>query len=226
MTDAGKDLQSYAEQIIKLADLAKKQVKKTARGELGSLKLGIVSSSVGELPTSKFQEFVKYYPDLSFDIYEDNTFGVLEKLHNHTIDLGLVRTPFNHQGFDSLTISNERMMAVNSDPNFLKNKQVSLKQLESRPLIIYRRFEEIFNESFAHQGLKPYYAVKCDDARTAILWAKKGMGTALVPESIAHVSASKTCVPVNHRNWQTHLQFIWEKDHTSPLIERLLEIYR
>ncbi|TSO26439.1 LysR family transcriptional regulator [Lactobacillus sp. LL6] len=225
LTDAGNELQSYAEKIVGLAETAKNQVKRTAEGEFGTIKIGSASSSVGELPSDKFKQLTKFYPNISFDIYEENTFGVLEKLANNTIDLGIVRTPFNRRGLDSKIITNEKMMAITIDPTILNKQEITLKELAKEPLIIYRRFENIFNESFTHQGLNPFYAVKCDDSRTAILWAQKGMGVALVPESIANLYAPDCHVPVKHVNWQTHLELVWRKGQISPLVRRIINLF-
>lgn len=225
LTDAGRELQSYAEKIVGLAETAKDQVKRTAQGEFGTIKIGSASSSVGELPSDNFRQLIKYYPNISFDIYEENTFGILEKLADNTIDLGIVRTPYNRRGLNSKNITDEKMMAITTNSALIKQGKISLNELAEKPLIIYRRFENIFNNSFAHQGLKPFYAVKCDDSRTAILWAQKGMGIALVPESIANLYAKNNFIPVEHVNWQTHLQLVWRKDHNSPLIQRIIDLF-
>lgn len=225
LTDEGKKLQVYAERIISLADIAKDQVTKISKGELGTIRLGVVSSSTGELPTESFKKITKYYPNIAFDIYEENTFGVLEKLHNRTIDLGLVRTPFNHYGFEHKTITNEKMMAVTTDLDILNQGKITIKELSSSPLIIYRRFEDIFTSTFANQGLKPYFAVKCDDARTAILWSQKGMGIALVPESIAKLYANGQSIPVAYAAWNTHLQLIWPKEKSSLLLDKIIDLF-
>ena len=225
LTDAGQELRVYAEKILNLVDAAKDQVQKMAQGELGTITIGSASSSVGELPSLKFKELTKYYPDISFDVYEDNTFGVLEKLSNGTIDLGIVRTPFKRYGIDSKTITNEKMMAVTTNEIILKQGAIDLPTLAKQPLIIYRRFEDIFNQSFSHRGLKPFYAVKCDDSRTAILWAKRGLGLALVPEKIATLYAKDNFIPVEHVNWETHLQLVWRKGVISPLVKRIIELF-
>lgn len=225
LTDAGQELQNYAEKILDLADTAKEQVNKTARGELGTIKIGSASSSVGELPSIKFRQLTKFYPNISFDIYEENTFGVLEKLTNGTIDLGIVRTPFNRRGIESKTLTTEKMVAVTSNNIFLRKEGIKLNDLKNQPLIIYRRFESIFNESFAHIGIKPFYAVKCDDSRTAILWAQQKMGVALVPISIANLYAKNEFVPINHDSWETHLQLVWRKGRMSPLIRKIINLF-
>lgn len=226
LTDVGQIFQSYANEIISLAQNAEKQVHKTISGELGTIAIGMASSSTGLIPMNSFNELRKYYPEISFDIYEDNTYGILDKLEKKTIDLGIVRTPYNQTGLNTKTLTTEKMMAISVDPDFQQKKELRIKDLADQPLIIYRRFEDIFNQTFAHHGLKPFYAVKCDDSRTAITWAKRKMGVALVPESIATTYAQENMIAIKHANWITHLQLVWRKDHqVTPLMKKSLLQY-
>ena len=224
LTDVGQIFQSYANEIISLAQNAENQVHKTISGELGTIAIGMASSSTGLIPMNSFSELRKYYPEISFDIYEDNTYGILDKLEKKTIDLGIVRTPYNQAGLNTKTLTTEKMMAISVDPDFQQKKELRIKDLADQPLIIYRRFEDIFNQTFAHHGLKPFYAVKCDDSRTAITWAKRKMGVALVPESIATTYAQENMIAIKHANWITHLQLVWRKDHqVTPLMKKIID---
>lgn len=224
LTDVGQIFQSYANEIISLAQNAENQVHKTISGELGTIAIGMASSSTGLIPMNSFNELRKYYPEISFDIYEDNTYGILDKLEKKTIDLGIVRTPYNQTGLNTKTLTTEKMMAISVDPDFQQKKELRIKDLADQPLIIYRRFEDIFNQTFAHHGLKPFYAVKCDDSRTAITWAKRKMEVALVPESIATTYAQENMIAIKHANWITHLQLVWRKDHqVTPLMKKIID---
>ena len=224
LTDVGQIFQSYANEIISLAQNAENQVHKTISGELGTIAIGMASSSTGLIPMNSFNELRKYYPEISFDIYEDNTYGILDKLEKKTIDLGIVRMPYNQTGLNTKTLTTEKMMAISVDPDFQQKKELRIKDLADQPLIIYRRFEDIFNQTFAHHGLKPFYAVKCDDSRTAITWAKRKMGVALVPESIATTYAQENMIAIKHANWITHLQLVWRKDHqVTPLMKKIID---
>lgn len=227
LTDAGQTLQSYASEILSLAQNAKSQVHKTISGELGTVAMGIVSSATGYMPIAAFKELTQFYPEINFDIYEDNTFGVLDKLEKKTIDMGIVRTPYNRTGLNAKTLTTEKMMAVTYDITLLHKKELRIKDLKDQPLIIYRRFEEMFNQTFAHHGIKPFYAMKCDDSRTAITWAKQNMGLALVPESIATTYAKNKMIAVKHVNWITHLQLVWRKDQiVTPLMKKIISLVK
>lgn len=227
LTDAGKRFQKYAEQIVNLSQMAKEEVGKEEAGEVGTIRLGLISSSGDIVPTDEFSQLTSFYPNLNFEIRENNTFGVVEDMKKDFIDMGIVRTPFNMKGLKNIELNTDRMVAVFDEKNYHLDKDTfQIEDLRNQPLILYRRFEAIFNESFSHQGITPFYAVKCDDARTAILWADRGMGVALVPESIARAYAKNKFVVIDHSSWITHLELVWRKDKTiTPIMKRVIEMF-
>lgn len=227
LTDAGKRFQKYAEQIVNLSQMAKEEVGKEEAGEVGTIRLGLISSSGDIVPTDEFSQLAIFYPNLNFEIRENNTFGVVEDMKKDFIDMGIVRTPFNMKGLKNIELNTDRMVAVFDKKNYHLDKDtLQIEDLRNQPLILYRRFEAIFNESFSHQGIAPFYAVKCDDARTAILWADQGMGIALVPESIARAYAKNKFAVIDHSSWITHLELIWRKDKTiTPIMKRVIDMF-
>ena len=227
LTETGKKFQKYAEQIVNLSKVAKEEIKKEETGEIGTLRLGLISSSGDIVPTDTFEKLTEYYPNLKFDIKESNTFGVLENINKDLIDLGIVRSPFNMKGLENKELNTDPMVAVFNREKFkIEKNKIKLQDLEDVPLILYRRFEAIFNESFSHKGITPFYAVKCDDARTAILWADQGMGVALVPKSIARAYAKADYIEIQHSSWVTHLELIWRKDrNVTPIMKKIITIF-
>lgn len=102
------------------------------------------------------------------------------------------------------------MVAV-VNPRILKTTKhlLGIKGLAHQPLIIYRRFEAIFNDTFARHGITPFYAVKCDDAQTAITWANAGLGIALVPSRIVQNLANQPQYPIKYNGWQSQIELVW-----------------
>lgn len=226
LTEEGKVFQKYAEKIVALSISAKSQIHQIKEGELGKIRIGVISSCGGVVPNEQFKKLVKYYPNVSFEIHEANTFGIVEQLQDGIVDLGIVRTPFNLEGLNFKDFHQEPMVAVTREEFFERGEIKHLNELKDRPIILYRRFQEVFNRSFRHQGIRPFYSVTCDDARTAIHWADKGLGIALVPESIAFTYAKSKLIPVKHTNWITHLNLVWRKDReVTPLMEKIIEMF-
>ena len=226
LTDAGKKLYSYSKQILTLAQNAETEIREIQAGQLGSVRLGSVSSSIGVLPSSRLVDFVKEHPGVALDILEDNTYGILDKLKNNLLDLAVIRTPYNRVNLAAIDVSDERMTAVTRLGAFAGKETVKLEDLAGQPLVIYRRFEGMFKETFTEKGLKPNFVIKCDDSRTAIRWSDSGLGIALVPESIAAAYAKGQIYPIDLDQWRTRLQLVWRKDQVvTPLMRQIISLY-
>ena len=52
-----------------------------------------------------------------------------------------------------------------------------MAELNKRPLIIYRRFQQLLQDVFDQKQVEPEIYCRNDDARTTILWANAGLGT-------------------------------------------------
>nr|WP_278589209.1 LysR family transcriptional regulator substrate-binding protein [Limosilactobacillus pontis] len=192
---------------------------------MGQINLGLISSAGELIPNTAMQTLTRNYPRLTFNITEGNTFDLVDRLNSSLLDLVVVRTPLNMRGLAKKVLNTDRMVAVGDPAITHLPSPLRLTDLAGVPLILYRRFEAIFNRDFAQAGVTPFYAVKCDDARTAIRWADRGMGVALVPESIARCTTQQTFTPVDYPAWDTRVQLVWKKDQMlRPVIRHLLDL--
>ena len=184
LTDAGKQLYKYASSIIDLSNLAITDINDYSQGKKGSLKIG-TASSCSELLLSIASSFSKKYPDISYQIFEANTFELIDLLEKNTIEIAFVRSPFQKkESLQTEVISEEEILAV-AHPHFFNadREMMSVNELDGKPVIIYRRWEYVFRNFFHGLGISPIYFCINDDARTSLAWAKKGMEIALLPSS-------------------------------------------
>lgn len=231
LTDAGKILRDRAEQILELTESTVKELKDFSKGIEGTLSLGTVSSSGSVLLTDRLTKFHSMYPNVNFELFEGNTFKVLEILNRGIIDIGIVRTPFNADNLESIYLPKEPMVAVmdkNLDWDVNKGK-ISLADLENKPLIIYRRFENLIFKSCEKFGFEPKIFCKNDDARTTLLWAKLGMCIAIVPKSAINLIGSENLVnkEIDEPDLTTQIAAIWMKDrYLSSAAKNFLDTFR
>lgn len=134
---------------------------------------------------------------------------MIDQLNSNLIDLAVVRTPFNARGLTQKTLFQDKMVAIGDHRQFTFPKsKMEVKDFDAQPIILYRRFESIFNDTFGRQGISPIYSVKCDDARTAVTWANAGMGIAIVPQSIAISYAKQPVTTIDYANWNSDIQLV------------------
>ncbi|MGO3490877.1 MAG: LysR family transcriptional regulator [Lactiplantibacillus plantarum] len=187
VTEAGKLLVGYAQQLTQLSATAENKVRALAHGVTGTINLGTVSSSAGVMPNTALLKWLGQHPDVQLAITEGNTYELLDDLHKRLLDVAVLRTPFNAQHLVCRYFPAERMAAVipKRYSRFEKRRQLQLSDLATLPLIKYRRFNELFHVAFLEVSVTPTYIMTCDDARMAMHWANHQLGVALVPRSLA-----------------------------------------
>ncbi|MCH3964784.1 MAG: LysR family transcriptional regulator [Clostridium sp.] len=224
LTDAGEILKNRAEQILELVDSTIKELKDFNEGIKGTLSIGTVSSSGATLFPNIIERFHSIYPKVNFEVWEGNTYRILEILNSGVIDIGIVRTPFNKEGLSIKILSREPMISVFRDDldYFPDRKSITLKELMGKPLIIYRRFEKIIFEACHNMDFMPEIICKSDDARTTLLWAESGIGIALVPmTALDIVKASGLTYRVIHESsLETSIAAICVKDRYMSAASR------
>lgn len=230
LTDAGKILRNRAEQMLELAQSTVKELKDFGTGLKGTLSIGMVSSSGATLFPERIQSFHSKYPAVSFEVWEGNTFRILEILNSGVIEIGIVRTPFNTDEFEVRLLSKEPMIAVFTEDCdwFEEKKFLHLTDLMDKPLIVYRRFEKIISESCQKLGFKAKIICKNDDARTTLLWAQSGIGIAIVPKTALELvkSTNLKYKEINESYLETSIAAIWRKDrYLSTTAKHFLEFF-
>ncbi len=230
LTEAGQLLYARAERILALTSSATREVKSFGQGTSGTLSVGIISSSGGLLPTPSMQRLCRNYPQVRIELHEGNTYEVLEMLKRGEVDVGIVRTPFSADGLNVSYAGSERMVALipkgircGRDP-----EKITLAELSGQPLVIYRRFEHLLEDLFAEQGKQLFVACAADDARTACVWAARGMGIGIVPESFLKTMKHEgtTNKVIDCPELVTRMALVWRKgSYLPPLAERFIKMF-
>ncbi len=228
LTAAGEILLNRARQILELSDSAVKEIHDFNKGLNGTLSIGTVSSSGAVLLNDKMVEFQEKYAGVKFEIYEGNTFALIDLLNKGIIEVGIVRTPFNAFNFGCIYAKPEPMIAAMTKKYCWSPKKtnLSVSELQGKPLIIYRRFEQLIYETCLEHGFEPEILCKNDDARTTLLWANAGLGIAIVPKSAFRLAANNHLLykEINDKKLRTQIAAIWLKDkYISTLAEKFIE---
>ena len=167
------------------------EVQQVGGGKQGMLSIGTISSSSNLIPNAFSSGFAVDAPDVRFAIHEGNTFEVLDMLKAGVVDLGIVRTPFKMAGLAGKLSEPEPMVAVSWGDAGAQGAQgrgtddIRIGELDDVPVVIYRRFERLIRKAFDDAGCRLTVGCTTDDARTALMWAHNGYGTALVPQRIS-----------------------------------------
>ena len=230
LTYAGQILYHRAQTIVDLSSAAIREITDLGTGLQGTIHLGTISSCGVVLLDRHLKHFHNQYPDVNFELYEGNTFQLLEKLKMGTIEIAIVRTPFHEEGFHCVYLEEEPMVAVGTK-EYLGNStddKIGLEQLTDVPLIYYRRFENLLMNSFRDASLVPKVYCKNDDARTSLMWAAAGLGVAIIPRSITPAIPDPNLINkiIDVPTLYTKIAAIYRKDlYLSNIGQRFIQMF-
>lgn len=185
LTDAGEILFNKANTILKMKDSIIEDIKDNKSGFSGTLKIGTISAIEATLLENNFVSFHKKYENIKYELHEDITPNVVDMIKRRDIEIGIVRTPFSDEDLVVRYLNAEPMIAAYKTDEFLDKFKttISIKELNRKPLIIYRRFEDTLISAFQKKQVSPDIFCINDDSRTSLLWANAGLGVAVVPMS-------------------------------------------
>lgn len=209
LTEAGTLLYSRAGELLSYADSTKQEVERFGRRRI--LRLGLTSSTVA--PMIPFiAEYARRNPEASFEVHDGTTFSLFNSLLAGIIDVSVVRTPLRLDEVEHTVLCTEPMIAVSAPAEETPRRgQAALSELTGRPLIVYRRYEKLITDAFAAHALEADFFCVCDDARGAVLWAKAGIATAILPASMSSLCAGLDIREIDEKALETQILLIWRK---------------
>lgn len=186
LTKAGVLLRERVEQILSLVDGTMKEMTELNSGLGGTISIGTVTTSGAALLPDLISQFHSLYPNITFQLWEGDGFRILELLDKGIIEVGIIRAPFDPELYESITLPDEPLVIAmkkggcccGEDP-----ERVRLIELAGQPLIVPLRWKAMFEEWCEKAGFKPNIVCISDGIVLNMLWAKFGIGMALVPQS-------------------------------------------
>ncbi len=228
ITCEGKDLYRRAKSILDLASVTSKEFEAKSRGSSGILQLGIASSVMYKDVRKKILDFHLKHPDISYSVYEKNTYSLVDSLIEGHLDAAFVRTPFPQAGLRSINLKEENLVAIGNNSYFdTTNQTVSIRWLKDKPCIVYRRWEALIQNSFHEQGQPFSPLCLCDDARTCVGWAFSGFGIALAPESALepYQTSELSCHEITDLGIRTNIMLIMREDSANKIAKEFFAAF-
>lgn len=215
LTEAGQLLRERTEQILNMIEGTVKEVTEFNSGSAGTISIGTVTTSGALLLPELVNQFRLLYPNVTLQVWEGDVYRVLELLDKGIIEIGIIRAPFDSDAYNSIIMPDEPLViAMKKDCAAGENEQtICLKELASQPLIVPIRWKSLFTSWCVAAGFKPNIVCLCNGIIMNILWAKKGIGMALVPKSTEGLftDSALTYKTIIEPTLSTQTAIVWSK---------------
>ena len=220
LTEAGKLLYDRSGNLLEYARSTELEVSKTGKKRI--LRIGLTPTTVDTI-MPYISQFSKKNPDVNFEVHDGITYSLYQYLLDGIIDISVARTPLRLDEVSYTELCSEPMIAVSAPENTASS--LKLADLLHRPLILYRRYEELIMNTFHAQNMNPDIFCVCDDPRGAMLWAKEDLATAIFPQSMASLCDGLCIQELDEPDLITKILLIWAKGKKPvPLVQEFLDV--
>lgn len=232
LTTAGEVFLDEARKSIAQANHAVQAAQRAARGEIGQLSVGFVSSAVyGKVP-SIFSLMRSRYPGVSLLLQDLTSEEQVEALKVNRIDVGLVRPPVvDAETLAMRVIWQEALMVALPEGNPLtRQEEIALEELAEESFIQIPRhvapgYYDQCIRICARAGFSPKIVQEARTTPTIVSLIAGGMGISILPASLLSLQRSGVVYrPLKKPAPTTDMAVIWRPADTSPTLRSFLEI--
>ncbi len=187
LTDAGRLFYDRAKSIILMENSLVKEVHDIEDGTVGTLKLAVIQSAEMALLRDVIPTIVARWPGVQFEIQEKESDVILSLLEDGVADVGIVRTPCALTAdMDVHYLKDEHLVCAYRPDRFSLPEDpegVKPEDLVNLPLLIIRRYEDMFRAFCDEAGVTPTFRCINKQLSLCLRWAEDGLGVAIVPTS-------------------------------------------
>ena len=229
LTDAGKLFYERAKNIILMEDSLIKEMHDVEEGAVGNLRLAVVQTVELRLLKEVIPAFAEKWPRVTFEVQEKESDVILSLLEDGAADVGFVRTPCSITSeMDVRYLWDEKLVcAYRPDLFTLPEGAVSAADLADLPLLIIRRYEDMFRTYCEAAGVTPNF--RCVNKLLILCqrWAEDGLGIAILPASFLADANSDLAVRELEGGLVTKCAIVTMKNSYRPrVVENFLSLCR
>ncbi len=185
LSDAGRILRPFTEQLLKTASQARQAVHELKPASGGPLQIAAaLSISVYFLP-DVLKRFQRAHPKVIIAIRPGHSKEVLEMVLNEEAEIGLARS-LQHPMIETISLRDDPLLLVaHPVQGPTRARHARLEQVAAWPLIFYERGSSdwtLTHSLFRRAGLVPNIAFEVDTIETAKRMVERGLGVAFLPQ--------------------------------------------
>jgi DNA-binding transcriptional LysR family regulator len=226
LTDAGRAALDHARATLAAAGAVGQAVGEVTGLIRGTLVVGMVIGCTVTPLFDALAAFHRAHPGVEISLLEDNSDRLVEAVRLGTVDVALVGTAAAPEGLEALTIISERLVVVVPDGHPLASRRrVVLRDVAAHPIVCMppgTGLRTVFDGACAARDLRPRIAVQAGAADAVVDLAARGLGVAVLSESMAAGRGDRVVVrTIDDVRTPALLALVWRSGR-SPAVRGLL----
>ena len=234
LTGPGLQFLEDAREILARADQAVTRVQRSARGEVGQLRIGLVSSAAyGDTLPRLLRAYRERYPAVAITLLEMSTGEQLAALREDRIQVGFLRPPVGEPDIAITTVLREPLVAVLPAGHPLAaSRRIPLAALAGDPFIMISRSHglgilDLVTGACLRAGFEPRVAQEAKEIQTVVGFVAAGFGVSLLPATVRRLRHGGVAYPsLEPPEVQIEIAAAHRSQDPSPLLSAFLAVLR
>jgi DNA-binding transcriptional LysR family regulator len=233
LTAAGKVFLEEARGTLARADSAVYRVKRAARGEVGSLKVGFIPWADF---TTIFSEIIRRFgerqPQVRLDFNSISTPEHMNALTEGRVDVGFFAPPTPPANLAHQVVLSDSVVVVLPRRHPLARRRIiPLEALAHEPHILVARdrvssYYDLLISLFRHAGFTLQVRHHTDHPQTTLALVAAGIGVSLVPASLENIRRPGVVYRPMQPSTEVRMIAAWRHDNDSPVLANFVEVMR
>lgn len=226
LTQAGEEFVRRAREILQLSEALESEMSFYAGLRRGTLNLGVITSLQCIDFGGLLSAFCASYPDISVNITQSGTHGLLRQLVERKLDLAFLNRPLSPlpAGVEFLKLGEDTYhLAVPDDHPLAGRTRVSLADLKDEAFIFHQTGQvasELCLRACRQAGFEPNIVCRSGSPTTGLYMVRGGLGVALLPAEEFKSRALDGVVELALEEPITkEVGAAWRRDSASPLVD-------
>lgn len=233
LTEAGVTLLDGARRTLAQVSELAEEVRRTGRGETGSLTVAFAASLMFHALPPVIREFRKRYPAVHLELRELSTGQQMDAVRHGEVDIGFMRQPGRDKGFHIETVMEEPLIiALPARHRLAPQTTVALSALAHDDFVLFPKevAPGLHAQVFAlcrEAGFTPNVTQESREQYTTMGLVDAEVGVTIIPSSVQELGWSGVVYKsIASALASSHIAMVWRTDHRSPVIRAFAKLVR
>lgn len=232
LTDAGRVLVKHAVKVEEQLQLLSEELDTVLKLKTRHVRIGLPTITNSIFFSQLIASFHQEYPEVTFQLEEDGSKRIEEKIINRLLDFGVVVLSEENDLLDKYMFVKEKLkLVVPPSHRLAGKKEVSLQELKEESFIMFNKDFELRNlviTACRQAGFQPTIISETSQLDFIQELVAYNIGITLLPETTClELKNDFKTIPVTNPVIEWNLALIWKKDeHLSKVTKEFIRFAR
>ncbi len=200
LTEAGTHLLHYARQILSGIADARQAMAELEHEVAGRLSVGAIPSIAVYVLPRLIRHFQQRYPKVTFELFEDTTDKLAQRLEDGTLDVALATAGYEAPALAHYPLGKEPLLLLVPEKHRLaRKKAIKWNELASEKFLLLHEVHSLSNQVrqlLAANALRPEVVLQGAQLVTIARMVAAGLGVTVIPDMMTETEFINGCVAV------------------------------